>query len=64
MPVAVITAATCDDECVVRTTLDRLGIAPVRNPSTIVVGEVAARDVLNDPPVAALLALDPTGVPR
>jgi uroporphyrin-III C-methyltransferase len=63
-PVAVITAATCADVCVVRTPLDRLGIEPVRNPSTIVVGEVAARDVLNDPPVAALLALDPTGVPR
>jgi uroporphyrin-III C-methyltransferase len=50
MPVAIITAATCDDECVARTTLAELGSVPVRNPATIVIGEVAARDVLRDVP--------------
>jgi uroporphyrin-III C-methyltransferase len=53
MPVAVITSATCDDEQVVRTVLGRLGDDPIRNPATIVVGEVAARDVVADVPVAA-----------
>jgi uroporphyrin-III C-methyltransferase len=52
-PVAVVTAATCDDEEVVRTTLARLGERPIRNPSTIVVGEVAGRDVLRDVPALA-----------
>lgn len=45
MPVAVITSATCPDQQIVRTTLAALGDQPVRNPSTIVVGEVAALDV-------------------
>jgi uroporphyrin-III C-methyltransferase len=55
MPVAVVTSATCDGECVERLTLDRLGLEPVRNPSVIVVGEVAARDVLQDVAVLASL---------
>jgi uroporphyrin-III C-methyltransferase len=62
MPVAVVTAACCDDQQVARLTLDRLGVEPVRNPATIVIGEVAAGDVLRDQvladaEVAALSAL-------
>lgn len=45
MPVAVVTSATCPDQQVARTTLAALGDDPVCNPSTIVVGEVAALDV-------------------
>lgn len=66
MPVAVVTSATCDDECIERLTLDRLGIRPIRNPSVIVVGEVAARDVLRDLPILPALAATaapPQGVP-
>ncbi len=59
-PVAIITAATCPDELVVRTTLAALGRRPVRNPSTIVIGDVAARDVLRDvPELGALAAASP-----
>ena len=63
MPVAIVTAACCDDQEIVRLTLDQLGVEPVRNPSTIVIGEVAAHDVLRDralndaADVASLLAL-------
>jgi len=60
MPVAIVTSATCDDQCIERLTLDRLGREPVRNPSVIVVGEVAARDVLHDVPALASLV---EGVP-
>jgi uroporphyrin-III C-methyltransferase len=49
-PVAIITSATCADECVERLTLAELGATPVRNPSTIVIGAVAARNVLNEIP--------------
>jgi uroporphyrin-III C-methyltransferase len=45
MPVAVVTSATCPDQRVARTTLAALGDEPVCNPSTIVVGAVAALDV-------------------
>jgi uroporphyrin-III C-methyltransferase len=45
MPVAVITSATCPDQLIDRTTLALLGEIPVSNPSTIVIGEVAALDV-------------------
>ena len=45
MPVAVITSATCPDQQVARSTLAALGTEPIRNPSTIVVGAVAALDV-------------------
>jgi uroporphyrin-III C-methyltransferase len=55
MPAAIVTSATCDDQCVERLTLDQLGREPVRNPSVIVVGEVAARDVLHDVPALANL---------
>jgi uroporphyrin-III C-methyltransferase len=48
MPVAVVTSACCDGEEISRLTLDRLGREPVRNPATIVIGEVAAHDVLRD----------------
>lgn len=48
MPVAVVTAACCDDEEILRLTLEQLGREPIRNPATIVVGEVAAYDVLHD----------------
>jgi uroporphyrin-III C-methyltransferase len=44
-PVAVITSATNADQHVARLTLAHLGTAPVRNPATIVIGAVAARDV-------------------
>jgi uroporphyrin-III C-methyltransferase len=44
-PVAVITEASLPGEQITRTTLGRLGAAPVRNPSTIVVGAVAALDL-------------------
>ncbi len=44
-PVAVITSATCPDEEIARLTLGELGNQPVRNPSIIVVGAVAALDV-------------------
>lgn len=44
-PVAVITSATNTDQEVARLTLAQLGIEPVRNPSTIVIGAVAALDV-------------------
>ena len=56
MPVAVVTRATCDGQRVERLTLDRLGDEPVHNPSVIVVGEVAARDVLHDLPIMPALA--------
>ena len=49
-PVAIVTSATCPDQRVTRLTLTTLGIAPVDNPSVIVVGEVAAHDILNDVP--------------
>jgi uroporphyrin-III C-methyltransferase len=55
MPVAIVTSATCDDQCIERLTLDQLGREPVRNPSVIVVGDVAARDVLRDVPALANL---------
>jgi uroporphyrin-III C-methyltransferase len=55
MPVAIVTSATCDDQCIERLTLDQLGRIPVHNPSVIVVGEVAARDVLHDVPALATL---------
>jgi uroporphyrin-III C-methyltransferase len=44
-PVAVITSATTVDQTVLRTDLASLGREPVRNPSTIVVGAVAALDL-------------------
>jgi uroporphyrin-III C-methyltransferase len=45
MPVAVVTSATNADQLIDRTTLAQLGEMPVVNPSTIVVGDVAALDV-------------------
>jgi len=44
-PVAVITSATNADQEVARLTLAELGVEPVRNPSTIVIGAVAGLDV-------------------
>jgi uroporphyrin-III C-methyltransferase len=61
MPVAVITRATCVDERVQRTTLVELGREPIVNPSTIVIGEVAAHDVLHDIPELAAIAAGPAG---
>ena len=54
MPVAVITSATNPDQLVDRTTLAHLGEMPVCNPSTIVIGEVAALDVTAAVELAAL----------
>jgi len=45
MPVAVITSATCPDQQITRGILAELGTEPIRNPSTIVIGDVAALDV-------------------
>ena len=56
MPVAVITSATNPDQLIDRTTLARLGEMPVCNPSTIVIGEVAALDVTSAASLAALAA--------
>ena len=58
MPVAVITSATNPDQLIDRTTLAQLGEMPVCNPSTIVIGEVAALDVTA---AASLAALDAGG---
>ncbi len=57
-PVAVIHAATTGEENTQRTTLDTLPDLDVRNPSTIVVGAVAAQSVLNPIPTPT------TGVSR
>ena len=56
MPVAVITSATNADQMIDRTTLAQLGEMPVCNPSTIVIGEVAALDVTAAASLAALAA--------
>lgn len=65
MPVAIVTSATSADQDIARTTLDRLGVDPVRSPSVIVVGEVAARDVLGEvPQLAALVATPSRGAIR
>jgi len=56
MPVAVITSATNPDQLIDRTTLAQLGEMPVCNPSTIVIGEVAALDVTAAASIAALAA--------
>src|SRR3954447_19071347 len=56
MPVAVVTSATNPDQLIDRTTLARLGEMPVCNPSTIVIGEVAALDVTAAASLAALAA--------
>lgn len=44
-PVAAVQSATLAGEHVHRCTLDRLGVAPIENPSVIVIGDVAALDV-------------------
>jgi siroheme synthase len=44
-PVAIITEATQPTQRELRTTLDRLGVDPVPNPSVIVIGAVAALDL-------------------
>jgi uroporphyrin-III C-methyltransferase len=54
MPVAIISSATCPDETVIRTTLAELGRDVIHNPATIVVGDVAARDVLRNIPIATV----------
>jgi uroporphyrin-III C-methyltransferase len=54
MPVAVITSATSPDQLIDRTTLAQLGEMPVCNPSTIVIGAVAALDVTAAASLAAL----------
>ena len=59
MPVAVITSATNPDQLIDRTTLAQLGEMPVCNPSTIVIGEVAALDVTAAASLAALAAGGP-----
>ena len=46
-PVGIITAATTPQQLVIRTLLDQLGTFRIANPSTIVVGHVAAYDVLD-----------------
>ncbi len=58
-PVAVITSATNADQEVARLTLGELGVAPVRNPATIVIGGVAARDVVSNSELTALAEVYP-----
>lgn len=48
MPVAIVRSATTDDQDIQRAELRDLGSLTIINPSTIVVGEVAALDVLRD----------------
>lgn len=55
-PVAVVTDATLPTQTDVRTTLAELGSVPVRNPSTIVIGAVAALDLRDIGPVGELMA--------
>jgi uroporphyrin-III C-methyltransferase len=62
-PVAIITSATCPDQCVTRTRLADLGAEPVRNPSTIVVGAVAALDVTASASLAALASVPASASP-
>lgn len=57
-PVAVIISATNADQHISRLTLTELGVEPVRNPATIVIGAVAARDVLSDGALTALVSAD------
>jgi siroheme synthase len=66
MPVAVITSATCADQQIARLRLDLLGIAPIRNPSIIIVGPVAALDVTRahvEALVGAAVVSEPTPHP-
>jgi len=60
-PVAVITSATNADQEIRRLTLAELGVDAVRNPSTIVIGDVAARDVLADGALHELAGAAVTG---
>ena len=62
-PVAVVTRATCVDQRVERSTLDDLGLRRIANPSVIVIGEVAARDVLRDLPMYPAAGIDDQTVP-
>lgn len=61
MPVAVIRSATTADQHIQRSELHRLGDLTIVNPSTIVVGEVAALDVLNEIAAIAATAATPGG---
>lgn len=63
-PVAVITSATNADQEITRLTLGDLGVEPVRNPATIVIGEVAGRDVLADAELEQLVPRDRLEVTR
>jgi len=59
-PVAIVTSATNTDQLVERTTLCELGHRPVANPSVIVIGDVAADDVLSLPEPALSILSQPT----
>ena len=60
-PVAIVTNATCTGQSIERLALAELGRTPVASPSVIVIGAVAARDVLRDLPVVASLSAVPQG---
>lgn len=60
-PVAVISAATTRNQTIDRTDLCGLRRLRVASPATIVVGAVAATDVLADSELASLSALTPQG---
>ena len=60
-PVAVIGAATTRDQTIHRTDLSGLRRLRVASPATIVVGAVAATDVLADSELASIGALTPQG---
>ncbi|MCQ3813783.1 MAG: uroporphyrinogen-III C-methyltransferase [Acidimicrobiia bacterium] len=53
-PVAVVYSATTDHEQITRTTLAQLPDVPVTNPSTLIIGEVAAQSVLGSGQTATL----------
>ena len=62
-PVAVVTAATCDDQQTTRTRLDALASLAVRAPAVIVVGAVAAMDVTETDLWSQLTPVLDEGVP-
>jgi len=62
-PVAVVTAATCDDQQTTRTRLDALGSPTVRAPAVIVIGAVAALDVTENDLLSQIAPVLAEGVP-
>jgi len=57
-PVAVVVSASTPEQKVHRLTLASLGDQPVPNPAVIVIGDVAAAPVINNPTIRVLLTQD------